>query len=621
MGEHFIYYDFEDFRLDVENEKLLKDNQPVLLTNKAFLILHLLVKNAGQLVKKDQLINEIWQDSFVEDSNITQQIYILRKALGNDKNGKPLIETLPKRGYCFVGELKNTTIADPKIYSIRENDKQISTPQTESYLTVKRFLQFGLVAVAGFIIWGAIYFFQSPKSAPSASEIKSIAVLPFKKISQEKDDSKIGFGLADAVINNLSKQQKIPVRSMSSVFQYADKEAFDPILAGKNLGVDSVLEGTVQRDGEQVRVSLRLIKIADGSTIWAETFNEKFSDIFALQDSISAKVAKSLALNLSPQETQSIAQQPATSEALQFYQLGVYFSNTRTKDGLERAVQYFQKVIELDANYAPAQAMLADSYNWLNQFELRQDFLDKSESAANKALFLDNSLADAHIAISYVQIVKYNDHEAGKNSLAKAVQLAPYNPFARLHYGWELLQRGDLNGAYQQTILAQEYAPLSAHNNLSLCSILMFKKDYEQALKYCKKSSELQPTTLFINIQIANLLFLQGKTDEAINLLKMESQNESQKYESLGSLAYIYAKTGKRDEAEKIYHKLQENKEIPNKYNDLTLISFTLGKKEEARTHFKQMLDKATIIPKYLIFDPFWEEIFKDESFRQLILR
>lgn len=613
LGENFIYYDFEDFRLDVDNEKLLKDNEPVLLTNKAFLILHLLVQNAGQLVKKEQLITEIWQDSFIEDSNITQQIYILRKALGNDKNGKPLIETLPKRGYCFVGEIKNTD--QP------QNEPQVSTTSINQSVTKKRFAQFGLVAVAILLILGAIYIFQSPKTVSTTNEIKSIAVLPFKKISQETDDSKIGFGLADAVINNLSKQQKIPVRSMSAVFQYANKESFDSIEAGKNLGVDSVLEGTVQRDGEQVRVSLRLIKIADGSTIWAETFNEKFSNIFALQDSISIKIAKSLSLNLSAQDKQLVTQKPANAEAYQFYQLGVYFSNTRTKEGLEKAILYFQKTTELDPNYAPAYAMLADSYNWFNEFaekEKRQELLNKSEEAANKALALDNSLAEAHIAVAFVQFVKYKNSEAGKNSLERAVQLAPYNSFARFHYGWELLRRGELENAYQQMILAQEYAPLSALNSVSLCSILIFKRDYPQALRFCEKGAELQPGLPFVNIQKANVLYLNGRIDEAINLLKLESKVESQKYYALGNLGYIYAKTGKRGEAESVYLQLKENKESFAKYSDLTLVGFTLGEKDEALKNFKQMIDTATLIPTFLTFDPFWEEVFKDDDFKRL---
>lgn len=589
-----------------------------MLTQKAFQILHLLVKNAGQLVKKETLIREIWQDSFIEDSNITQQIYILRKTLGNDKNGKPLIETLPKRGYCFIGEVKKV---EDEAEVISSSELPV-VENAEDSTQKSYFWQYGLVGLTVIAVFGAILFFQLRKVPTENAAINSIAVLPFKNINQ--DDSKLGFGLADAVITNLSKQQKIPVRSMSAVFQYADKEAFDPIEAGKNLGVDSVLEGTVQREGEQVRVSLRLIKISDGSTLWAETFNEKFSNIFTLQDSISAKVAQSLPLNLSGWEKPLIAQQPATAEASQFYQLGVYFSNIKTKDSLERAVSYFLKVIELDSNYAPAYAKLADSYNWLNEFgdvKTRDELLNKSEVASQKALSLDNTLAEAHIAIAFVQFVKYKDTEAGENSIKHAVKLDPYNAFARLHYGWQLLYQGDLEGGYQQTVLAQEYSPLSVHINLTHCSFLIFKREYPKALESCKKVAALQPSTPLINVQIANILFLLDRKDEAINLLKLESENVSERYSALGSLAYIYAKTGNKAEAEKLYSQLKENYESSNKYLDLTLVGFAIGKKDEALKNFEEMIKRAAIKPKYLNFDPFWEEILKHEDFKTLIER
>lgn len=642
-GEVFIYYEFDDFRLDVENEKLFKADQPVLLTQKAFAILHLLLKNSGQLVKKDFLISEIWQDSFVEDANITQQIYILRKTLGNDKNGKPFIETLPKRGYSFVGEVKkhekiaNESVKKTSRNEAVENDVSEEKPislandklaeksefSTVSKATPKKYLQIGSVVFAVFVLFGAVFFFKNKASTASGNAINSVAVLPFKNISRN-DDSKLAFGLSDAVINNLSKQHKIPVRSMSSVFQYADKESYDPIEAGKNLGVDSVLEGTVQRDGEEVRVSLRLIKISDGSTLWAETFNERSGNIFALQDSISDKVARSLPLNLSGWEKPLVAKQPANPEAFQFYRLGVYFSNTHTKEGFEKAVLYFQKAIELDPNYAPAYAMLADTYNWQNGSETTEkspELWSKSEEAAKKALALDDAVAEAYIALAFVQFAKYKDFEAGKNSLERAVRLAPFNPFARLHYGWELLQRGDVENAYQELKLAQEYAPLSAHNNMSFCSILICKRDYRQALKYCEKAAQLQPTLPFINIQTANVLYLNGRTDEAVNLLKLESKDVSQKFSALGSLAYIYAKSGNITEAENLYSQIKDSPEEATKYSDLTVLAFTLGKKDEALKYFRQMLNQSAIPPTYLNFDPYWEEVLKDENFKTLIGR
>lgn len=614
------FYEFENFRLDVKNEKLFKDNQQILLTNKAFLILQLLINNAGKLVKKEQIITEIWQDSFIEDANITQQIYLLRKALGNNIEGKPFIETLPKKGYSFTAEVRKIT-EEADFNSLKQNlsqeNQNISDikikPKSKSY-----FYAFGIFLCL-FLLIGAFYYQSKNKSKETS--IKSIAVLPFRNLNPDKDESKLGFGLTDAIINNLSKQQKIPVRSISAVFQYADKDNFDTVEAGKNLQVDAVLEGNVQSEGEQTRVSVRMLKTDDGSTIWAETFNEKSNQIFTLQDSISTKVAQSLSMYIAGWENPPINKQTTNPEAFRFYQLGVYFANVRNKESMEKAVLYFQKAIELDPNYALSYAMLADTYNWLNEYADEQkskELIEKSEEASKKALALDNTLAEAHISFAFVQFAKYKDNEAGQISLEKAVQLAPYNSVARLHYGWTLLARGDLDGAYNEVKLANEYAPLSATNNMSLCSILIYKRDYQESFKACERASDIQPTLPFINIQKANLLFLMGKNDEAIDLLNLESKDETQKYYALGNLGYIYAKLGRREEAEKIYLQLNENKESYNKYSDLTLVGFTLGKKEEALKNFKIMLEKSPIVPSYLLFDPFWEELFKDSDFQKL---
>lgn len=598
-----------------------------MLTQKAFNVLYLLIKNAGQLVKKETLISEIWHDSFVEDANITQQIYLLRKILGNDKTGNALIKTVPKRGYCFIGEVKiieefAIKKSDEIDLSIQSENSINSIKSSSSKVNPNKIILFGAAAISVLIIFVSVFIYVNKKSVSDANNINSIAVLPFKKIGTENDDSKLGFGLADAVINNLSKQQKIPVRSMSAVFDYANQANVDPVKAGKQLDVDSVLEGTVQQEGEQVRVSLRLIKTTDGSTIWAETFNEKFSNIFALQDSISDKVAQSISVNLSGWEGPLITKQPSNPEAYRFYQMGVYFSNIKTNESLERAVQYFQKAIELDSEYAPSHAMLADTYNWLNQFgadSVDKNYLEKSELEAKKSLELDDSLAEGHISYSYILFVKYKDYDAAQKSLELAVKLSPFNPFARLHYGWELLQRGDLESGYQQIKLSQEYAPLSAHNNLTLCNVLIYKREYEQAMTYCQKSLEIQPNTPFVNIQRANILYLLGKTDEAINLLELENQDKSLKEEAQGSIAYILAKTGKTAEAEKIYVQIKASKDSSYKFANLALIGFTLGKTEDISMNLEKMVATSAIPPFFLIFDPFWEEMLKNPEYRKII--
>jgi DNA-binding winged helix-turn-helix (wHTH) protein/TolB-like protein/Tfp pilus assembly protein PilF len=648
-----IYYDFEDFRLDVTNEQLLKDSQPIPLTHKAFKTLLILVQNHGQLVKKEDIIRQIWHDSFVEDANLTQHIYVLRKTLGNNKDGKPFIETVPKRGYCFVGEIQKVTqiarvakpafapplpsedaVLDEQFLYVRGEDGQIhlsgerrgvsgrapdeTSVQATSALFSKRVL--ALIGLAGLIVLGLFLWHRF--SVPEDTGIKSIAVLPFKPIGEESNNEKVGFGIADAVITSLSKQQKIPVRPTSAVFQFTEKN-FNPVDAGRELGVDSVLEGTVQRDGEWIRVSVRLIKIADNSTIWAETFDEKFTYIFAVQDSISTKVAKSLMLNLTnAQEAQLTARNTSNPEAYQAYQLGRYFWNKRSKEDLEKSVTYFRRAIEFDQNYAIAYAMLADAYNMLYYYRYADNLketIDRADEAAQKALALNDSIPESHIAISFVQLAKYDDVNASIKSLERAIQLSPYNPTARIRYGWQLLRQGNLEGANQQIRIAQENDPLSIVSNSALCTILLLKREFPEAVKYCEKCVEIQPNAPMVRVQLASAYFLNGQPEPAVAILKEEVQNPRNRPDALSGLAYIYAKTGRTKEAEEIYVKLKNDTEFfSHRYSDLALVSHALGKREESLQYFRKMADSGSRIPVSVISDPYWDDILKDEEFKQI---
>lgn len=650
--EDISYYDFENFRLDVVNEQLIKGTKTIPLTHKAFKTLLILVQNYGQLVKKEDIINQIWHDSFVEEANLTQHIYVLRKTLGNNKYGKPFIETIPKRGYLFSSEVQkvkknikdfvafdgisNTFHQDDSvlnedilfIQSDLHNTDESNLHQTNPNLAItgiktpKLIPVWLILAFVGMLTIGLFLYQTRSNQIVSDSAIKSIAILPFKPIGEESSNAKLGFGMADAVINRLSKFQKIPIRPTSAVFRFAEQN-FDPIKAGKELGVDSVLEGTVQREGELVRVSVRLIKINDGTTLWADTFDEKFTHIFTLQDSISSKVAKALSFNLSSkQEEQITVQNTSNTDAYQSYQLGIYFWNKRTKEDLEKAVSYFQKAVQIDENYALAYAMLADSYNMLFYYgfaENKKETIEKADEAAQKALKLNDSLPETHIAISYIQIAKYKDLDAALHSLERAIQLSPYNPTARIRYGWQLLRLGEMDKALEQMRIAQSNDPLSPVSNSALCSMLLLKRNYPEALKYSEKAVELQPNAPMVKLQLASVYFLNGRNDEAISILKEESQKPYTKFDSIAGLAFIYAKTGKTREAEDLFLQLKNNKENLSQYSDLALIAYTLGKKHEALEFFKMVIEKNKQVPLSLISDPFWEEVFKDEEFKEVI--
>ena len=327
-----IYYGFSDFRLDVENQQLLKNGKHVPLTRKAFQVLLLLVKNAGHTTTKADIFEQLWSDSFVEDSNLTQHVHVLRKVLGHSPDGHSYVETVPKLGYRFTLHADEIFVGTAKDAGNWEADRPVRSDHSTRGLNSRNFagrivnlarmnfrhrgrrmtaggdieLRMLLVVMGAFLsiemlVVPVVYYASRGSQTVAASSIRSVAILPFKPIGENVDREKLGFGMTDAVITNLSKFKQVVVRPTSSVSRYIDDPAVDVVAAGKSLDVDAVLEGTVQCDGEFLRVSVQLVRVADGKPLWADSWQEKMGDKFAMQDSISSKVALALSMNLSQQ--------------------------------------------------------------------------------------------------------------------------------------------------------------------------------------------------------------------------------------------------------------------------------------------------------------------------------
>lgn len=366
MGQTPVYvYEFGDFRLDVGKHLLLRKGEPVPLPPKVFDLLLILVESQGQELKKDELIHRLWPDSFVEESNLTQSVFLLRKALGQSRGENRLVVTIPGRGYRFVEVVKP-------------------------------------VGAEGF----ATSFGQARELMPAADSVavRAIAVLPFKPLGAEAGDQYLGLGMADALINRLSHIQQIAVRPTDAVLKYTDP-AQDPLAAGRELGVDALLNGRFQRAGEIIRVTVQLVRVGDGSLLWAEKFEEHVGNIFAVQDSISEQVGRALALKLSSEERKRLTRRETDSaEAYQAYLKGRYYSTKWTYSGWTKEIEYFSHAIEADPNYALAYTGLADAYYIVSNLYLPpHEAMPKVKAAAMKALALDDALAEAHSSLALVR--------------------------------------------------------------------------------------------------------------------------------------------------------------------------------------------------------------------------
>lgn len=349
-------FEFDGFTVDFGNRLLLRDNRPVAVTPKAFETLAVLLEHAGEVVGKDELLKRVWPDTFVEDGILTQNIYTLRKALQEAGGRRPYIETIPRRGYRFTG------------------------PAAER------------------------------KPAPARREeagIASLAVLPFEPLAGNTDDAYLGLGLADALITRLSNLRRIAVRPTSAVRRYLGIER-EPAEVGRLLQVDAVLDGTIRRYGDSLRISVQLVSVRDDAPMWATRFDARSTDLFALEDSISRELAEELRLRLTRQERRRLNRSATRHpEAYDACLRGRYFWNRRTFEGLSKGIESFRRAIELDPGFALAYAGEADCLVLLPLFGAvaPREVFPKAIAAAERALALEDSLAEAQTSLAYARFI------------------------------------------------------------------------------------------------------------------------------------------------------------------------------------------------------------------------
>ena len=381
--------------------------------------------------------------------------------------------------------------------------------------------------------------------------VRSIAVLPFEPIGKDTHDELLGLGMADAIIGRMSNLKQLSVLTTSAVSKYKGP-ANDPLAAGRALGVDAILSGTVQRSGDRVRATVQLAHAASGLIIWSEKFDQTFTDIFGVQDSISDSVAKSLALNLSADEQKQLAKRYTTNAgAYDEYLMGLYFWNTRSREGLEKAIDHFGRAVEKDSKFALAYALLADCYYLQFNYGYRTgpQWIQDAKAAVDRALLLDDSIAEAHVAMAMVEFYQEDDQVA-ITSLRRALALNPNLAVAHLRYGWTL-SSGHLDEAVREIKRAQELDPLSPTNNTALGLILGLARQFPGCLEYCYKAAELAPNEVRFQEDLAYAYLLNGMYKEAIEHYQTVAVlNPDKQGDVLASVATALISMGRKSEAE-----------------------------------------------------------------------
>jgi TolB-like protein/tetratricopeptide (TPR) repeat protein len=508
-------YEFGLFRIDMERYLLLRDDEPIPLSPKVFETLLFLVRNRGRVGKKDEIINSVWPDTFVEESNLAQNVFLLRKALGEEKNEHRYIVTIPGVGYRFVAP-------------VREVDGPNASREPES------------------------------------TGVSSIAVLPFKDLLGDDEDKFLGPGLADALIMRLSSIRELKVRPTAAVLRYSNLKE-DPLLIGRELNVDALLDGVYQRETEKIRVSVQLVSVRDGVTLWAAKFDEELTDIFAIQDSIADQVVRSLAIQLSLDEQRQIKKNYTRNpDAFQLFIKGRYFWNQRTSEGSRKALEHAQQAIAIDPTYAPAYVGLADAYNLLgalhNVLPPRESF-PKARAAASRALEIDPMLAEAYASLGFINCWFEWAWAVAEQNYLKAIELKPNYSTAHHWYGELLTTMGRFEEAYVELQMAQELDPLSLAINVDLAASFYYARNFKRSERQLLDLLELNASFVRAHVILGKVYAQKGDFAKALEVLQKAVKLSGEDPVTLSVLAYAMSCAGNTIEAKKLLDDLRKTAE------------------------------------------------------------
>jgi DNA-binding winged helix-turn-helix (wHTH) protein/TolB-like protein len=531
-------FEFGPFRVDPVERVLLREGEFVTLTPKLFDLLLLLLENSGRVVEKDRLMREVWPDTFVEEGNLTQNISVLRKALKDD--GHQYIQTVPRRGYRFVGHVHGVVddgdliIEEHSVARVVVDEQRPDLPAVNPLsetaqlsgtkplgLTRRRPGRTPLLislAIAGMAI-AFTYFFWIRRaengSAASPIEIRSIAVLPFQTLTANTADEYLGLGITDALIAKLSEIRELKIRPTSAVRKFSAQER-NAMTVGRELNVDSVLDGNVQRDGETLRVSVQLIDVREGRTLWAGKFDEKFTNILSVEDAISMHVAQAMTMKLTEDERSRLGKHYTIDPAAhELYLQGRFYLNKFTEDGTKLARKYFEQAIARDSRYALAYSGLAESYAFGEIGLPPEEAFPKARDAATMALDIDETLGEAHAALAQVAFLWDWDWPAAEKQFKRALELTPGDPEVHHMYAHYLSAMGRFPEALAESQRLLELDPLSPASRNHLGWHYLYAHEFDQAIEQYKLVLAVDPNFAEAHRQLAEAYAEKGRFDEA----------------------------------------------------------------------------------------------------------
>lgn len=611
---------FAEFEVDLQSGELRKSGTAIRLPPQPFKVLSLLATNPGHVVTREEIQRHVWGDEVAVhfDQGLNHCIRQIRTALEDDAEHPRFVQTLPKRGYRFVGQLSEET-PEEKALSPALKSTQVLKPD---YRTYSRWMRLGFVLVATMLL--AVLFIAKSywPEAKSTSEKVTLLVLPLVPMSAGEDHKYFADGMTETLITELAQLTRLRVVSRTSAMQFKGMERPLPELV-KNLGVDVVVEGSVVRSGDRVRITAQLINAQTDTHLWAQSYERDLRDVLSLQRELARAIAQEIKVQLTPSEQARLsAAPPVNPRAYEPYLKGRYYWNKRTVEDLKKGLEYFQEAIAKDPEYAPAYAGLADSYNLLGYWGAlpATEAYPKATKAALRAIAIDVTLAEAHTSLADIKANYEWKWSEAEEQYRHAIKLSPRYAVARQWFASFLAARGKVVEAIAEAERARDLEPLSPILNNNLGWVYYLARRYDDSAEQFKGIIELEPDFVLARRNLARTLTQKGQFSDAEREFNRAQELAGDSASLQAELGYFYAVSGRKDEALRIAEGLKRT--ARGSYVSpywIALVYSGLNDKTEAIGWLRTALRHRSGGLVFLNVDPRFDNLRSDPRFEALL--
>ena len=631
-------FHFDDVVVDRGNFCVQKVDEVRTLTPRAFDVLIYLIEQRGRVVEKQELFDQVWKEAFVTDNALTRAIKEIRHELGDDAGAPHYIETVPKRGYRFIAELKaapngrpaagdlaeiempSVAIIEPEPAALTATEPAPSIAERPVSGSKRHTMAWLLTLIALLLVASAAWYFIIARRPA----IDSVAVLPFLNASADPEAEFLSDGIANSIANSLAQLPQLRVLPMSNVARYKGR-AEDPQEAGRALGVGAVLVGKLVQHGDRLQIQTELVSVGQDSRLWGGQYDRPLADLLSVQGEITQAVTDKLRVRLSDTEKQRLLNPgTANNEAYQLYLKGRFFWNKFTPEGLQKSIEYYQQAIALDPRYALAYTSLADSciVQANTGVVAPREVYPKATRAVEKALEFDAALAEAHATLGAIKLFYEWDWAGAERELKRAIELNPNYADGHTLYGHYLKAMGRVSETRAVVKRAQELEPFSLLINTDVGYAFYYARQYDEAIEQSKRTLEMDPHFLFTHISLGRAYEQKGMSEQAIAAFQNGLSLSGGDPIVVGSLGHAYAIAGQRGAAQKMLDQLQEMTRHRYVAPYATALIYTgLGEKQQALTWLEKAYEARDHWLIWLKVEPLFDPLRSEPRFADLLRR